>query len=321
MNQEKVIFINSVRQLNSIEMIGLKAFIEKENSFSSVVKEACLNDFSDLKEFNRMYFGNEFCDFLIPSVNDIKQVLKVCKNSNIEFSLVLPYITENNIQKIDEILIYLSEVNDNSEDKQIEVVCNDWGLVSVINKNFGKLKIVIGRLLDKMSKDARLTSSDYKKLFDKNSMEYLQSTNIYAESYLKFLDKYNVSRVELDCPPQGLRLNSPVKSASDREIQVSLYVPFGFLTTGRMCMMRFLSQEGQNKYSLETDCQRMCQLYNQTMKKMRNCQFGDGGKFVNKDLQLYRKGNTVFYLDDNIKEVIENNSEINRIIYQLTMPM
>ena len=314
MKKEKVLFINNIRQFYYMKEKGISGLIEKIDSFSTAVKDACFETVPNEKEIDRIYFGNEFCDCLIPNLQNVKEVYKYCKAKDIQFSMVMPYITENEISKVDSILKYLSGLHE-----EIEIVCNDWGTVYIITEKYDGLCIVVGRLLDKMSKDVRISYDDYQKIFDNDSLQYITTSNIYAKSYGRFLQKYNIRRIELDCPPQGLKLQQEQNIYNN--VNVSLYVPFAFITTGRMCMMRFLNQENEKKYSLETDCKMSCQRYEQIMKKIRNCQFDRNSKYVYDNIQLYRKGNTVFYLASNYKDIIALNPEIDRIIYQVGIPM
>ena len=309
MKIEQVIMLNNIRQFSIFEKEGLTTLIQQENSFSNTVKKVCLDMTSNLNSIDRIYFGTEFCDNLIPSIGDIKKIKDYCSHHDYGFSLVLPYITEGKLDCVDQIL---KDLNDLKED--IEVVCNDWGIVYLINQKYTCLKIVLGRLLDKMSKDSRLSDRDYHQLFDQNSLFYIKNSNLHTKSYQNILKKNDIKRVELDCPPQGLCLSD---TEAEEDISVSVYVPFGFITTGRMCMMRFLGQSGKEKYSLENECTHQCQLYNQVMKKMKNCQFDKDGKFMYKNLEFYRKGNTIFYLTEQFEDIIKTNHEINRIIYQV----
>lgn len=216
--------------------------------------------------------------------------------------------TVGKLPRLESLLEELNRIHDDA----IEVVCNDWGTCSLINEKYHNLHIVVGRLLDKMSKDARFAQSDYESMYDAKALEYLQCSNINTESYKKILDQLHVQSVEIDCPPQGMKLGQV-------DMNVNLYAPFGFITTGRMCMMRFLSQNGEKKYSLETACAKGCQKYDQNMIKSNHCKRENHFYSVEK-CKLYRKGNTVFYLSENYEDIIRNNQSVKRLIVEPCIP-
>lgn len=309
MVKEKVLLLSNIEQFYVLRDGNVADLISTYSTkIKNVVTELIGEKFN---EYERIYFGNEFCEYLLPTVEQVEEVMAYCKKQNKLFSVVTPYISESSLKKIDKLLDYLDEKNED-----IEVVCNDWGVCSIIHEKYSNLKAVIGRLLDKMSKDARLSKEDYDRIFDENSIEYLKSSNTYVDSYIDILREYGVERIEYDCPPQGLNINTKVK-----DIYASAYMPFGYITTGRMCMMKFLSQDGNEKYSLEKGCVRNCQKYDQVMRKIRNCVYGDNAECGIKNIELYRKGNTIFYLSENYDEIISNNELIDRVIFQPTIPM
>lgn len=313
MKREKVLFFSNIRHFTDYVELGSSEMIKKTNKYSLIIQDYCLKKNPDVLEINRIYFGNEFCDNLIPSINDIQTVYNYCIEKALGFSLVFPYVTQEKMRKVEDILDYILEHQIN-----MEIVCNDWGCVYLVHERCPKQKIILGRLLDKMYKDVRIGENSYHSIFEENSLRYLKNTNAFCESNIEFLKKYNINRVELDCPPQGLALQG-AKGIND--INVSLYTNFGFIATGRMCMMRFLDAEGVPKFSLENECGRKCQVWNQKMKKNKNIYACNDSNFMTDTMELYRKGNTIFYLTDNVEKILENNIQIDREIYQLCIPM
>ena len=57
------------------------------------------------------------------------------------------------------------------------------------------------------------------------------------------------------------------------------------------------------------------------MKKNKNIYACNDSNFMTDTMELYRKGNTIFYLTDNVEKILENNIQIDREIYQLCIPM
>ncbi len=68
---EKVIFITKVSQLRYIDY-----------------------------KYTRIYYGNEFCERLIPSLQDLNQILDYIQKRGLNFSFVSPYVTDIGLRKI-----------------------------------------------------------------------------------------------------------------------------------------------------------------------------------------------------------------------------
>ncbi|WP_288702959.1 hypothetical protein [uncultured Ruminococcus sp.] len=303
---ERAVFIPNIEYFEMFRTNSINDLIHRVNlnnkKFIQICQALCA------QKFDRIYFGNEFCDELLVSAEEAKTVYNYCCEGKMKFTLVTPYMSDGKLPRLESLLEELNRIHDDA----IEVVCNDWGTCSLINEKYHNLKIVVGRLLDKMSKDARFAQSDYESMYDAKALEYLQCSNISTESYKKILDQLHVQSVEIDCPPQGVKLGQV-------DMNVNLYAPFGFITTGRMCMMRFLSQNGEKKYSLETACAKGCQKYDQNMIKSNHCKRENHFYSVEK-CKLYRKGNTVFYLSENYEDIIRNNQSVERLIVEPCIP-
>ena len=71
--------------------------------------------------FSRLYFGNEFCQRLIPSPQEVDQVMDFAQEHHIALSLVTPYVTNEGLKKWKTLIEKVAEGN-----PQSEVVFNDW---------------------------------------------------------------------------------------------------------------------------------------------------------------------------------------------------
>lgn len=84
---------------------------------------------ADLKHytgsFSRVYFGNEFCQRLIPSAKELEQVLDFVSEKSLPFTLVTPYVTDEGLRILESLLLKLEKRKPGSE-----VVVNDWGCVA-----------------------------------------------------------------------------------------------------------------------------------------------------------------------------------------------
>ena len=100
------------------------------------------------QEYGRIYFGNEFCEKLIPAVAEVEKVRDYCKKNKTGFSLVTPYVTDAGMAKLDKLFSFLL-----GNGESCEVIVNDYGVLSLINEEYPVLRPVLGRLLTKQKRD------------------------------------------------------------------------------------------------------------------------------------------------------------------------
>lgn len=112
------------------------------------------------------------------------------------------------------------------------------------------------------------------------------------------LDQYNVGRIELDLPPQGLD-----DHLSDWGYRSSLYLPYGVIMTGRICLLHSWGLEDHQKFKVFSGgCDRKCRFYWLEMS--------DPSHQVkkSKDWVILQKGNTIFYRQQ--KEFLKKGLDI-----------
>jgi hypothetical protein len=156
----------------------------------------------DLKYYNtkysRIYFGNEFCERLIPSGKELGNVLDFVTNNRLGFTLLTPYVTNDGLEKLATLLALLA-----SKAEPCEVVFNDWGLLDIINRGSTYLQPVMGRLLNKMKRGPRLMH--FLDLVPKETVDYFRTCSLEMPAFQKFLIENRVKRVELFVPGQSRR--------------------------------------------------------------------------------------------------------------------
>lgn len=268
---------------------------------------------SDLKEidgtisdYGRLYFGNEFCERLLPSQNDIKAVYDFAKEKNLKFSFVTPYVTDNGIEIIKEILDILNNLRQAEQSPgSFEVVVNDYGLLYLLqDKKYDSFTPVIGRVLNIMKTDPMISN-----LFNKMSEEcrnYLRCSRLENSFTIHELKKLKVSRIEYNFPLHGI--NPQINRYA---LSGSVYYPYVFLSTTRLCMMRDCENLNQEFSFVINSCKRECQKYT---LKLTN---------VNHLNTTFLKGNTHFYYNDLMEEDANKleTSGINRMVYQPKPPV
>lgn len=257
----------------------------------------------DYQKAERIYFGSEFCQHLLPDLEDVKAVIEYAKMHEMKFSLVTSCVFNDGINKVIPILEYLNGI-----EEEIEVICNDWGIVQLIYNRFYNLKIILGRLMDKMPREPRITYKQFKTIYGDDGMRFLQTPNIYVGDYQEILNIYNINRVEIDCVPQGLNVEE--KLYNGFELKMSLYFPFYYVTSGAMCMFKFLTRAEDDKYNISGNCAKICKHYERIMKK--NMYIEE----KNREVLLYNKGNTIYGQIEDISKYIRLKSLVDRYILQ-----
>lgn len=97
-----------------------------------------MTDKAKTGDFKRVYFGQEFCERLLPSVSQLKAAKQKSRILGKKFTLLTPPVTEAGISKIRLLLKCLSD-----ED---EVVANDYGMLYMLGQESAN-PVVIGRLI------------------------------------------------------------------------------------------------------------------------------------------------------------------------------
>jgi len=270
--------------------------------------------------YTRLYFGNEFCQKLLPSINELEKVLNYCGRKKLSFSLVTPYVTDEGLKDVEQLLIFLKN---NKLRLNCEVIINDWGVLDMLNEKDYKLQPVLGRLLTKQSRDPRISSMinrksqslELMKLGNKRTLIFMMKPPSTLASYYKesntnvpvirdFLLKQRINRIDLDNLFQGINI-SPGKD----NLFTSLYVPYGYIATTRLCSANPF--QNRVKYHCRISfCKKECQKYtlrieNPVMLKT-----------------IFKKGNTIFFKNTKVpSQRYLKEKGINRLVYQPEIPV
>ena len=213
----------------------------------------------------RVHFGNEFCQRLLPSVGALSEALESVASTGFAFGLVLPMLTDDGIERADALLALLPEGT--------EVALNDWGMVRRLNLRFPRLQSTAGRLLCRMLKEPRAPSAAYLELGGHGFM---------TPGFEKLVARLGVGRVEMDVPPFA--------SSDDMRVsrgKLTVHVPFGFATTGRICRIGSLCRPMGRKFQTGHVCARECLTYGTVMA-------ATGGR-TGAQTGIFQRGNTLFY--------------------------
>jgi hypothetical protein len=244
-------------------------------------------------DYPRVYFGNEFCERLLPGPEAVAETMQSVRDRGLQFTLVTPYVTDAGISKVERLLAALPD--------ETEVVFNDWGVLRILRQKYARLVPVQGRLLTKLKRGPRIVN-----VLDKlppDALKHLKSTNLGVPVYQRFLQKNNITRIELDNPIQGLDLGGVPP-----DLKLSLYIPFAYVSTTRFCLVANCDVPEKKGVIGVFPCHQECQKYT---------------FYLNNPVMttpLTRKGNTLFFkhmkLPPDVKDL-----NISRIVVQPEIPM
>ena len=108
------------------------------------------NRFENIKkDIDRIYFGNEFCENLIPTISTLKKIYLSAKVQNKKFTFVTPFVTEYGLKRLSEIFLWLKK-----RETECEIVVNDWGVLEYLHRELkGYFELSLGRLLVRQQRD------------------------------------------------------------------------------------------------------------------------------------------------------------------------
>jgi len=259
-----------------------------------------------------MYFGVEFCQQLIPSLEDMKIAIDTALSRQLSFSLVTPYVTDKGIESLIKLFEYLEK-----NKLKTEVIINDFGVLKLLNDEYSTLRPVYGRLMNKMSRMPRFAKNMPQRILP-GQLESYRQCSLTLPHYKKFLSDMRVERIEFDVVPQGLEVD--LKTAL---LSASFYYPWTYITTGRVCEIGSMRIPPSDKFRLDKSCGKQCQNYYVHLAK-GICDYGDG--CAQRDAfseYIFQKGNTIFMLCEAPKSVLKNLFELgfNRVIYEPCSPI
>lgn len=213
---------------------------------------------------DRLYFGNEFCDRLLPSTRALLRAVETTKRAGLALTLLTPLVSDRRIGQLRRLLAAVPE--------GAEVVVNDLGVLRLVSREFTQLEPVAGRQLTKTIKDPRLSSQDWAQS---------DAFPVGGAAFARRLRGLGVRRVEMDV--------APAVEAASRNLdgmRLSLHGPHGYVAKGPICRIGSLRLSGAAKFGPGHDCRKECLTYGCELALPARPAGGPG---------TFQRGNTVFY--------------------------
>lgn len=243
--------------------------------------------------YSRLYFGIEFCERLMPSIEDVSSVVSFAAKNNMAFTFVTPFVTDKGITMLEPVIDYLSDKQETTE-----IVVNDWGFLNLLRRKNWKGSLSLGRLLTKQKRGPRIMN--VLKRLPKGAIEHFRQSNIDVPVLSEFLLERNIKRVELDNLLQGI-------SRPHAILKGSLYYPYLYVTTTRYCLTASCESKTTN-YRLISSCNKQCQKYEFELSHR------------SMPVKLLLKGNTQFFINDKIPDNLESLN-IDRLVFEPEIPV
>jgi hypothetical protein len=257
--------------------------------------------------FTHCTFGTEFCENLIPSSVALASAIQAAQSQGLAFTLLTPYVSNAGLAALRPLLDVLANHGGG------EVAFNDWGVLHLLRRDYPQLAPVQGRLLNKSLRDPRVTPMYANAHAPTATLSTLQSSNLDCDSYTALLARLGVRAVELDNLPQGNDLGFVASG-----VRAHAYLPFGFISTSRVCMAAGLHYHKADKFQPGAPCRHECQTH-LLEYAYTNSPFG------NRDQKFYLKGNTYFYVHTEamLRALFEQvrTGRIARLTWQPRLPM
>lgn len=224
-----------------------------------------------------VYYGNEFCQDRIPEPRELEASCAAIREAGLPLTFVTPPVNNRGCEVLMNRLTELQKWLPTSE-----IVINDWGTLRLVSEAFPSLVPVLGRLMTKLLREPRVTprfSSDARP----EARRALQQCSLTLPAYRRLLARFRVRRVELDNLYQGIGIDFKAM-----DLLPSLYVPFGYVTTGRICLMRNQHLARFQKFATPNGpCPLPC-LWVEMNLTNRNAKADEAKSFP-------QRGNTIFY--------------------------
>ncbi|MBM3245253.1 MAG: hypothetical protein FJZ15_05620 [Candidatus Omnitrophica bacterium] len=244
------------------------------------------------ERFDRVYFGSEFCENKIPSIDQLDKAVSFSESRGLKITFVTGHVTDIGIERLRKISSHLKKTG---LPNGFEVVINDWGLLSVF-EDCGCI-FSLGRLLIRQKTDPRIAKAN----FPSEVLSILRDVNINDE-LAQFMKERNILRLEFDNSYQGIEFTN------NYGFLMSLYLPFGYITTGRTCHYFYLKRGQKSGFIRDKLCSSECE---------------EGSVILNNKNfpgELFLRGKTLFFKNDDPAGILKNN-KIDRVIFERYLPV
>jgi hypothetical protein len=176
--------------------------------------------------YERLYFGHEFCPWLLPGPRRLERVRQAAADRGLSFTLVTPHLGESGLEPVRALVKVLAPREGD------ELVVNDVGLFELVAAEKWEGTMAAGRLLTRQRRGAGWKGSLPSGAGD---ARYLRGSSLDSPHFVDLLrDRYGVKRFEIDNLIQGVEVGE-----LPDDVHISVYYPYLFLTATALCPWTF----------------------------------------------------------------------------------
>lgn len=223
---------------------------------------------------DRWYIGDEFCANRLPSAEAAEAFVRMAECAGVGLTLLTPVLTDARIEGLASVLECLAAAS-----VPAEVTVNDWGLLFFVKERHPDLPVAFGRLLNKGFKDPRLGRPEEVRGAAGDDRAFLEHATFDQPRFREKVMALGVSRFERDLMPYDGRT-----AFAEGPPAVSVYFPFGYVTTGRVCWPATFAPGREADFRPPLACGRVCEGRPLTLDH------------PTAGFPLRQSGNTIFYL-------------------------
>lgn len=240
--------------------------------------------------FDALHFGNEFCEQLLPSYENLRAALRWAEQHQLAFSLVTPSLADQGLGQLRALLPLLP--------RGTPVVCNDYGVIELLIQEFKSLKPVAGRQLHKVLKDPRLPGADW--------VRAVPTPQHDDPALLTLMHRLGVTGREIDLGPWA-----EAADLVSGALPLAIHFPYAYILKGRICRMGALQLPTQEKFTPGQTCRHECLKY--FSRKRR------GEKRLATEPDTIARGNSLFQRYNQQQEQLLSDAmhkaQIKRLIF------
>jgi hypothetical protein len=246
----------------------------------------------------RIYIGDEFCPHRLPTTAEAEGFLDLAGEAGAGITLLTPFLTDHDLEAHRGLFELLS-----SSSLPVEIVFNDLGFLCFMRERYPSVPLSAGRLLGSGLKDPRAAGwgAGRQRIRDGGAeAQALPECGLVHGPWLDMLKGFGVRRVERDLlsceegPASAgsggaaapAAVTAAARAAAAAGLELSVYFPYGYFTTGRVCWTSSFGRPDREKFLPRQDCARPCD----TVSFARRDQ-GRG-----KGPRIVHQGNAFFYM-------------------------
>lgn len=228
---------------NKYLSLGIDKFLDDYIDDNYIGSHALLKN-----NISRIYVGNEFCHNLFPNIDFLLKIMDKAVYEGIDITLCFTYLRDCLIDEtktdIDEIYAWCVKNN-----KKIEAVINDWGMLKLLEDKHDFITPVLGVLLNKRKKDPRIS---YKNGYEDN-LNMMAENSLNSKVYCEFLNKQGISRYEYE----SCGYNIDIANGHH-----SMHLPYYVTNTYQFCpLYAMCTTMDRGNQKLIINCPKFCKDY------------------------------------------------------------